>query len=93
MHVDQYANPIKRFQFIWKILSKILPWFVTPGKAKYGQKEKLYYKSVATVLINAVRENRNIIMGHTHWAGVISMESGRKVINLGDMLDSCTWRF
>jgi len=90
LHGHQF-DPVCRYGFIWKVLSKILPWFVTPGRAKYGQKEKLYYKSVARVIMNAVKERKNIIMGHTHWAGIVMLESGKKIINLGDMLDSCTW--
>ena len=90
IHGHQF-DPVCRHGFIWKVLSKILPWFVTPRKAKYGQKEKLYHKLVARVLMNAVRENKNIIMGHTHWAGIITMETRKRIINLGDMLDSCTW--
>ena len=89
MHGHQFDWACKYMP--WKWLSKILPWFMTPGKAKDKQKEKIYHNAVNRVLQAIYKKNINIIFGHTHWAGIIERENRCVLVNLGDMLGSCTW--
>ncbi|MCD6124299.1 metallophosphoesterase [bacterium] len=90
MHGHQF-DPICKHTWLWNILRHIVPYFVTPGKAKYGQKQKIYDATVKRILNNVYKANISLVFGHTHWAGIILRENGKVIINIGDMLDSCTW--
>ena len=89
LHGHQF-DPICKHVWLYKFFSWLIPYFVTPGKAKYGQKQKIYDITVKKVLNNAYKANKNLIFGHTHWCGIIKRESGHVIFQLGDMLDSCT---
>ncbi len=50
LHGHQF-DPICKHTWLWKILKYIIPHLVTPGKAKYGQKQKIYDITVNRIML------------------------------------------
>ena len=88
LHGHQFDWVCKRLP--WRLLGKVLPFFMTPGKVK-AKGPKPFNRAVARVYNRIFSEKKNIIFGHTHFGCQIIRENDFTLINLGDMLDSCTW--
>ncbi|HEC93270.1 MAG TPA: hypothetical protein ENI51_09810 [Candidatus Atribacteria bacterium] len=80
----------------WRFLKKIAPWFFKPPSHWKQYNRKKWHKSIGAIYSNvfgfAEHHTYNlIVIGHTHYAGIMRIESGQIIADCGDWLDSCTY--
>ena len=81
----------------WYLLSKFAPWFFNPpsewklrDREKWKEKIGQIYAEAFSFLEKA-RWCRILVIGHTHYPSVHTLETGQKLADCGDWLDSRSW--
>ena len=81
----------------WRLLSKFAPWFFNPpsewklrDREKWKEKIGQIYAEAFSFLEKA-RWCRILVIGHTHYPSVHKLETGQKLADCGDWLDSRSW--
>jgi len=81
----------------WYLLSKFAPWFFNPP-SKWKQKNKEKWKektgriyAEAFSFLEKASWCKILVIGHTHYPSIHTLETGQKLADCGDWLDSRSW--
>jgi len=95
VHGHQF-DPILRY-LPWRLFEKVVPRFVKPPSFWKCRNRQKWYKRVGLIYSNVYDYLENnkfiklIVIGHTHYASYHMIETGQKLADCGDWVDSKTW--
>jgi len=95
MHGWQF-DPLCKY-WNWRLLARISPWFFRPPSEWKARNREKWHRCVGRIyseVFSFLEEHswcRLLVIGHTHYPSYHELQTGQRVLDCGDWVDSGSW--